>query len=56
MWFIVSEIAELDQQAVLWIELAVTRYQDRREHCTQDRVGREKKQVFLFNKSTEAIP
>lgn len=56
VWFIVSEIAELDQQAVLWIELAVTWYQDRREHCTQNRVGREKKQAFLFNRSMDAIP
>lgn len=40
--FIVSEIAKLDQQAVLRIELAVTWYQNRGEHCTQDRVEREK--------------
>lgn len=28
---VVGEIAELYQQAVLWVELAVPRYQDRRE-------------------------
>lgn len=52
MRLIVSEVAELDQQAVLWIELAVTWYQDRREHCTQDRAGREKN----VNRSTDAVP
>lgn len=52
VWFIVSEIAELDQQAVLWIELAVTWYQDRREHCTQDRVGREKTSFSLTGART----
>lgn len=32
VWLIVGEIAELYQQAVLWVELAVPWYQDRREH------------------------
>ena len=31
---VVGEVAELYQQAVLWVELAVPRYQDRREHWT----------------------
>lgn len=29
---VVGEVAKLYQQAVLWVELAVPRYQDRREH------------------------
>lgn len=34
VWFVVGEIAELYQQAVLWVELTVPWYQDRREHRT----------------------
>lgn len=39
---VVGEVAELYQQAVLWVELAVPRYQDRREHwmVEQRRQGR----------------
>lgn len=32
VWLIVGKVAELYQQAVLWVELAVPWYQDRGEH------------------------
>lgn len=32
VWLIVGEVAELDEQAVLGVELTVTWHQDRREH------------------------
>lgn len=40
VWLVVGEIAELYQQAVLWVELAVPRYQDRREHWMVEQTRR----------------
>lgn len=36
VWLVVGEVTELYQQAVLWIELAVPRYQDRRQHWIEE--------------------
>ena len=43
MRLVVGEVAELYQQAVLRVELAVPRYQDGREHCVEEQMGEERK-------------